>query len=67
MTKRSGGDTINAGSAPEPDRDKQFEGIEGNVRERGEDPSPDDRERGETSDADPPAPVDLEIAHDRAS
>lgn len=32
--------------------------IAGNARERGEDPSPDDRERGETSIKDPAAPVD---------
>ena len=32
--------------------------IRRNARERGEDPSPDDRARGETSVADPAAPVD---------
>lgn len=31
-----------------------------NARERGEDPSPDDRRRGETSIADPAAPVDAD-------
>jgi hypothetical protein len=34
--------------------------ISGNARERGEDPSPDDRARGETSVADPAAPIDAE-------
>jgi hypothetical protein len=32
--------------------------IAGNVRLKGEDPSPDDRERGETSSKDPVAPTD---------
>jgi hypothetical protein len=59
MTKHSGGATINRGPAPEPDRDEVGE-VAGNVREKGGDPSPDDRERGETSGADP-------TAHDRAS
>ncbi len=31
-----------------------------NARERGENPSPDDRKRGETSVADPAAPVDID-------
>ena len=60
MTSKSGGATINRGPAPRPDRDKVGE-VAGNVREKGEDPSPDDRERGETSDADGCT------AHDRAS
>lgn len=33
--------------------------IAGNARERGEDPSPDDRDRGETSIKDPAAPTDI--------
>lgn len=33
--------------------------IAGNARERGEDPSPDDRNRGETSIKDPAPPVDI--------
>ena len=62
MTKRSGGDTINRGPAPQSGRrDPTADAIAGNAREKGEDPSPDDRERGETSDADPCT------AHDRAS
>ena len=60
MTRNSGGPTINRGPAPEPDRDTVGE-VAGNVREKGEDPSPDDRERGETSDAEDCT------AHDRAS
>jgi len=40
--------------------DQQAPGdIAGNVRLKGEDPSPDDRARGETSSKDPAAPVDL--------
>lgn len=66
MTKNSGGATINRGPAPEPDRDEVGE-VAGNVREKGEDASPDDRDRGETSSADNPSPVDLDTAHDRAS
>jgi hypothetical protein len=34
--------------------------IAGNARERGEDPSPDDRDRGETSIKDPVPPVDID-------
>ena len=66
MTKRSGGDTINRGPAPRQGRDDGA-AVAGNARERGEDPSPGDRERGETSSADPPAALDLDTAHDRAS
>ncbi|WP_343519993.1 hypothetical protein [Sphingomonas sp.] len=40
---------------PQPGEDAK---IAGNASERGEDPSPDDRERGETSDADHAAPLD---------
>jgi hypothetical protein len=40
--------------------DQQAPGdIAGNVRLKGEDPSPDDRDRGETSSKDRAAPVDL--------
>lgn len=60
MTRKSGGPTINSGPAPEPERDEAGE-VAGSVREKGEDPSPDDRERGETSDAEDCT------AHDRAS
>jgi len=65
MTKNSGGPTINQGPSPEPDRDTVGE-VAGNVREKGEDPSPDDRDRGETASAESSPPVDT-AAHDRAS
>ena len=64
MSKDRESETINQGGASEPtkdERDREFAGIAGNAREKGEDPSPDDRERGETSSADPGA------ARDRAS
>jgi hypothetical protein len=70
MTKHSGGATINQGGASSPtqeERDREFAGITGNVEEKGETPSPAARERGETSSADDPGPVDLDTAHDRAS
>ena len=60
MTRNSGGDTVNAGPAPEKERDEVGE-VAGNAREKGGDASPDDRERGETSGADDCT------AHDRAS
>lgn len=50
MSRNSGGATINRGPAPEPDRDEVGE-VAGNARRKGEDPSPDDRDRGETSSA----------------
>jgi hypothetical protein len=59
MTSKTGGETVNRGPAPEPERDEAGE-VAGNAREKGEDPSPDDRERGETSGADGCT------AHDRA-
>jgi hypothetical protein len=69
MTKHSGGPTINQGGASKPTADeaaREFD-ITGNVAEKGQKPSPGDRARGETSDADGAAPVDVEEAHDRAS
>ena len=60
MTKPSGGATINQGPAPEKDRDQVGE-VAGQARAKGQDPSPDDRDRGETSDAEDCT------AHDRAS
>jgi hypothetical protein len=49
MANKGGGDTINRGPTPKRhDRREEFD-IAGNARTRGEDPSPDDRERGETS------------------
>jgi len=64
MTKRSGGDTVNSGPAPNPGKDEVGD-VAGNVREKGEDPSPDDRDRGEVSGADP-APSDAGSVRDRA-
>lgn len=62
MTGNRNGDepaTINSGPTPQERReeDQEFDAA-GNVKVRGEDPSPDDRERGEISGADkaPPAP-----------
>ena len=70
MTKDRESETINQGGASKPtreERDREFAGITGNAREKGEDPSPDDRDRGETSSADDCAAIDLDTAHDRAS
>ena len=57
-TTRSGRgqeNTVNQGPAPERRREEDAD-ITGNVKEWGQHPSPDDRERGESSDADAPAP-----------
>lgn len=56
---RSG--TVNTGGAPEPTEDEQAAEYEiaGNVERHGEDPSPDDRERGETSRNERQTPVDI--------
>ena len=70
MTKNSGGETINQGGAPKPtqdERDSEFDDITGNVAERGEEPSPGKRERGETTSADTGGAIDADSAHDRAS
>ena len=70
MTKNSGGGTINQGGASKPtqeERDAPFDGIAGNLAERGETPSPGKRERGESTSADTGSPVDIDAAHDRAS
>jgi len=68
MTKHSGGPTINRGGAPDPDKERPgaFD-IAGNVAEKGGEPSPAKRARGETSGAEPASAVDLDLAHDRAS
>jgi hypothetical protein len=68
MTKHSGGATINQGGAPEPNPERPGEfDIAGNVAEKGEEPSPGKRARGGTTGADTGSPVDLDLAHDRAS
>ena len=52
-------DTVNSGPAPKRQETGEFE-IAGNVKRKGEDPSPDDRDRGESSSMDPNSPVDVE-------
>jgi hypothetical protein len=64
MTKHSGGPTINQGGAAKP-KAEEFE-IADNAKQKGGKPSTGDRERGETSSADP-ACIDMDAAHDRAS
>jgi hypothetical protein len=64
MARPGGGDTINSGSAPE--REQDVPDTTGNARRKGEDPSPDDRERGETSEADPSGAIDLDSTRERA-
>lgn len=62
MTQRRGDDnrnTLNKGPTPKRDEDGAFD-IAGNAREKGEDPSPDDRERGESFGLDRNSPVDVE-------
>ena len=59
-----GGDTINQGPAPAR-REETASGPAGNAPPKGEDPSPADRERGETSSADPPSALDLEATRER--
>lgn len=69
MSSDSGGATINQGGASKPEAEKEaaeFD-IGGNVAEKGEEPSPAKRERGETTSADTGSPIDLDLAHDRAS
>ena len=70
MTRDREGETINQGGASEPareERDREFAGIAGNAAGKGEDPSPDDRERGESSSADDSGAIDLDAARERAS
>ena len=69
MSKDKSGPTVNRGGASKPTADeaaREFD-VTGNVAEKGQKPSPGARDRGETSDAEAAAPVDLEEAHDRAS
>ena len=56
MSDSSKGNASNQGVAPKPtadERAREFE-IAGNAEVKGEKPSPSDRDRGETSTADPP-------------
>lgn len=46
--QEKGGETVNKGPGSKKEPAEEFD-IAGNVKERGQDPSPDDRERGETS------------------
>jgi hypothetical protein len=74
MTKHKGGATINRGGASKPtkeERDAEFD-VTGNVAEKGENPSPGDRERGETTSAERGSAesggaADFDAAHERAS
>jgi hypothetical protein len=53
---------VNMGPAPKPtaeERAREFE-IAGNARRKGEDPSPDDRGRGEVSTAEHERPIDVD-------
>lgn len=62
MTQRRGDDnrnTVNKGPAPQKPETGEFE-VTGNVRRKGEDPSPDDRDRGESTSMDRNSPVDVE-------
>ena len=62
MAKEGGGETVNQGQAPKSSKDEEAAEYEiaENVREHGEDPSPDDRERGERTRADRGSPVDID-------
>jgi hypothetical protein len=58
MTKHSGEPAIDQGGSSKAKADER----------KGEKPSPADGDRGETNSADePPCPVDMDAAHDRAS
>lgn len=46
--QKQGGETVNKGPSDKKEPTGEFD-IAGNVKERGQDPSPDDRGRGETS------------------
>jgi hypothetical protein len=61
MAEKKQPNRINTGSTGEhklkKKREEEFD-ITGNVKRKGEDPSPDDRARGETSEFDRASPVD---------
>ena len=70
MTRDKDGTAVNRGGASSPtgdELDRELDGIAGNVAAKGEKPSPGDRDRGETSSNENPAPIDVDSAHDRAS
>lgn len=54
----TGNDRINKQATSDVEREPDEFEIAGNARRRGEDPSPDDRERGERSIKDRPGPQD---------
>ena len=69
MSDDKSGGTVNSGGTPKPPQDEaaaEFD-ITGNAAVKGEKPSPADRERGETSNAESGGAIDLDNAHDRAS
>lgn len=63
MADRKKSETINTGGASEKaatdSHEAEFD-ITGNVARKGEDPSPDDRARGEITGAERPPPIDIE-------
>ena len=62
MTQNRGDDnrnTVNSGPSPKPKETGEFD-IAGNVKDKGEDPSPDDRQRGESTSMDRKSPVDAD-------
>ena len=64
MARPGDGDTINSG--PAAGKEQARPDLAGNARRKGEDPSPDDRDRGESSEAEPSGPIDLESTRERA-
>lgn len=65
MDDRKGSETINRGGAPDTPGDERD--ATGDVAEKGEQPSPAKRERGEPTGADTGSAIDVDSAHDRAS
>jgi hypothetical protein len=56
--QEKGGESVNKGPGPKTERERNLD-TTGNARRRGEDPSPDDRERGETSSKEREPPVEI--------
>ena len=54
--QEKGGETVNKGPGPKAERELD---TTGNSGRRGEDPSPDDRERGETSSKEREPPIEI--------
>ncbi len=55
--QKKGGETVNKGPGSRPEGRDNVD-ITGNAGKRGEDPSPDDRQRGETSVQEQESPAD---------